>query len=66
MGIIDKNPNKQGKFIGQYKIFLPEDLRELKPDEIIITIVNSVRERAIEIERFLNSNDFIDIKVKTI
>jgi len=66
IGIIDKNPNKQGKFIGQYKIFLPEDLRELKPDEIIITIVNSVRERAIEIERFLNSNDFIDIKVKTI
>lgn len=66
IGVIDKNPSKQGKFLGQYKIFAPEDLSWLKPDEIIITIVNSARERAIEVKDFLKNSNFIDIEVKTI
>ena len=66
IGIIDKNPTKKGKFLGQYEIFEPKDLSTLKPDEIIITIVNSARERALEVEEFLKSNNFIDINIKTI
>lgn len=66
IGVIDKNPSKQGKFLGQYKIFAPKDLSWLKPDEIIITIVNSARERAIEVKDFLKNSNFIDIEVKTI
>ena len=66
IGIIDKNPNKKGKFIGQYEIFAPEDLERLRAEEIIITIVNSARERAIEVKEYINQHKIQNIVVKTI
>ena len=66
IGIIDKNPNKKGKFIGQYEIFAPEDLEHLRAEEIIITIVNSARERAIEVKEYINQHKIQNIVVKTI
>ena len=66
IGIIDKNPNKKGKFIREYEIFSPEDLDKLDPDEIIITIVNSARERQIEIMDYLHSHHKKEIVVTTI
>ena len=66
IGIIDKNPNKKGQFLGQYEIFCPEDLNRLKPEVIIITIVNSARERALEVKKFLQENYNNNIEIKTI
>ena len=66
IGIIDKNPAKTGKFLGQYEIFTPEDLITLKPDEIIITIVNSARERAQEVREYIKFHKLHDISIKTI
>ena len=66
IGIIDKNPVKKGKFIGQYKIFAPEDLGKLKPQKIIITIVNSARERAQEVREYCKENNIQNISIETI
>mgnify|MGYP000018309709 CR=1 FL=1 len=66
LGIIDKNPSRKGRFINQYQIFAPEDLKTLNPDEIIITIVNSAEKRAAEIKDFLVMENQNHIKVKTI
>ena len=66
IGIIDKNPYKKGKFIGQYEIFAPEDLEYLQAEEIIITIVNSARERALEVKEYINQHGIQNIVVKTI
>ena len=66
IGIIDKNPNRTGQYLGQYQIFSPNDLEKLKPKLIIITIVNSARERALEVKNFLAENYSEDIEVRTI
>ena len=47
LGIVDKNPNKKGEYIGNYRIYSPNDLKELKPDEIIITVIKSNFKNAI-------------------
>lgn len=41
LGIIDKNPDNWGGMCGNYKIYPPEALNELKPDEVIMTILNN-------------------------
>lgn len=66
IGIIDKNPNKKGKFIGNYEIFAPEDIAILRPEIIIITIVNSAQERALEVKEFIKEHRYKNVTVKTI
>ena len=41
IGIIDKNPEKQGADFCGYKIFSPESLNSLKPDKVLFTIRNN-------------------------
>ena len=41
LGIIDKNPDNWGGMCGNYTIYPPEALNELKPDEVIMTILNN-------------------------
>ena len=41
LGVIDKNPDNWDKMCGNYKIYPPEALNELKPDEVIMTIFNN-------------------------
>ena len=41
LGIIDKNPDKQGKFLGGYEIFPPESLSKLEPEGVLLTIQNN-------------------------
>ena len=41
LGVIDKNPDNWGKMCGNYKIYPPEALNELKPEEVILTIINN-------------------------
>lgn len=62
LGIIDKNPEKTGKKIGDFTIYNPEALSKLKPDVVVITIVNSTFQRKKEIKLLLHNN----IKVETI
>ncbi len=66
LGIIDKNICKQGKSLGEYKIYPPEALKELKPDKIIVTIVNSADERVKEIKTYLKDCGYENIKVSRI
>ena len=66
LGIIDKNICKQGKSLGEYKIYPPEALNELKPDKIIVTIVNSAEERVKEIKVYLKDCGYENIKVNRI
>lgn len=66
LGIIDKNSCKQGKQINNYKIFAPEDIKILNPDEIIVTIINSQEERCAEIKEFLHSNKLQNIALTTL
>ena len=40
VGIIDKNPNRQGCLWGKYKIYPPEMIKKLNPDIIVLTIKN--------------------------
>jgi len=56
VGIIDKNPSKQGTKIQNYTVYPPEELIKLNPEEIVITIVNSTTERKNEIKDFLAVN----------
>ena len=41
LGIIDKNRFFEGEFIGNYKIFTPEAINELKPDGVILTVLSN-------------------------
>lgn len=66
LGIIDKNPNKRGKFIREYEIFSPQEIDKFDVDEIIITIVNNARERAVEIKDYIAQHCKNKIKIKTI
>ena len=66
IGIIDKNPVKKGKFIGQYEIFAPEDLKGLKPEKIIVTIINSTVQRAQEVREYCKENNIQNISIETI
>ena len=40
LGIIDRNTSIQGNYIGKYKIYSPEEISEINPDYIILTIKN--------------------------
>ena len=65
-GIIDKHPVKKGKFIGQYEICAPEDLKGLKPEKIIVTIINSTVQRAQEVREYCKENNIQNISIETI
>lgn len=65
-GIIDKNKSRSGEFLGRYKIYNVDDLSNLNPERIIITIVNSAEERAKEITEYLKANGYTNIEVITI
>ena len=49
LGIVDKNPQRWGEFLGKYEIFNPEKINELKPNCIIISIKNLDFKRNAEI-----------------
>lgn len=40
IGIIDRDPGKAGKKLGRYKIYHPNSLEKLNPDEIISSVIN--------------------------
>ena len=39
LGVIDKNPDKSGQTVGKFRIFAPDDLKELKPDLIVSAVL---------------------------
>lgn len=54
IGIIDFDVSRHGAEIGGYKIISADKINEIKPDEIILTIINRVDVRKKEIEDFLD------------
>jgi len=56
LGIIDKNPEKCGKFLCGYEIFAPEDLAKLQPDCVVFAIANNSFEIYKEVESYLSEN----------
>lgn len=66
LGIIDINPEKQGRLIGKYRIYAPQNLAMLNPDMVIVSIVHFTEERTAEVEKFLADNIEKQICIKTI
>lgn len=66
IGIVDKNPEKKGTKMGNYKCYTPEDINRLNPDEIVITIVHYADKREKEIKKFVKENCSKNIKVTRI
>ena len=62
IGIIDKDEQKHGKKIGEYEIFPPEKLAELKPECVLLTIYNNNEIIYPQIQKFLKAN-YPDIKL---
>lgn len=56
VGIIDKSPEQQGKNISGYMIFSPEDLKDIKVDNIIMTIQNNNRIIYPKIKEYIEKN----------
>lgn len=56
LGIIDKNPNRQGGKIGFYNIFSPDEIKNIKPDLIILTIKNRHQSIHRELTCFIGKN----------
>ena len=56
LGIIDTNHEKWGSFIGQYKIFAPEELDNLNPDCIVVSIINDSTKHVNNIKKYIRSN----------
>lgn len=57
--IIDKNPELHGKTMGNYKIYPPEKLKELKPDVVIMTIKNNNRIAYESIQEYLKETNLL-------
>lgn len=56
LGIIDANQEKWGRFIGQYKIFAPEELDNLNPDCVVVSIINDSTKHVNNIKEYIRSN----------
>ncbi len=56
LGIIDTNPEKQGQTLGNYKIYSPDQIKELNPKYILLTIKNNNEQRYIDVQNFLAEN----------
>lgn len=56
LGIIDKNSNRRGEKIAGYKIYSPEEIKNLNADEILLTIKNSNELIYNDLKIFLEQN----------
>jgi glycosyltransferase involved in cell wall biosynthesis len=66
IGIIDKNPAKQGMSIGDYTCYPPEKLKELNPSKVIISIVNFSKSNKMSIKEFLAETEQQNIVLESI
>ena len=66
LGIVDINPDKKGKFIGNYQIFTPDELEKLNPDVILVSIVHYTEKRLLEIQEYAAKNIKKQVKIDTI
>ena len=51
LGFVDKNFEMQGTMCGNYKIYPPEALNELKPDAVVLTVLNNNETIYAELEK---------------
>lgn len=56
LGIIDKNPNRQGCYIGAYQIYSPNELSLHNPDYLLMTIKNHNRSIYYDVDSFISKN----------
>lgn len=54
VGIVDKNPNRQGQSISKYKIFSPEEIEKLNPNCIVLTIKNRNEMIYYDVQKYLS------------
>lgn len=66
IGIIDKNPAKYNKRIGRYVSYPPEMLKELKPNKVIISVINFSKNNKESIQEFLKEARQNDIELESI
>ncbi len=58
IGIIDKNSSRAGKKIGNYTIYPPKKLKDLKPDLVLFAIKNYNRLVFNEVKEFLEKSEY--------
>ena len=63
LGIIDSNSEKQSLKFGSYKIYSPNDLLRLKPDVIVVSIINNKLKCVEDIEQILKEQKIKNIKI---
>ena len=56
LGIIDKNPNRQGCYISSYQIYSPNELAIYNPDYLLMTIKNHNRSIYYDVDSFISKN----------
>mgnify|MGYP003310035385 CR=1 FL=1 len=62
LGIIDKNPSRWGEKIGNFEIFAPEEISNLQPDFVALTIRYKNRIIFEDIKNFLKK-EYPNIKI---
>lgn len=63
IGIIDKDSTKQGDKYSSYTIYSPDEIENLNPDIIIISIINFSYERQKEIKNYIKTHYKKRIKI---
>jgi len=62
-GIIDNNKFIQGSYMGKYKVYSPDAIKNLNPVKIIVTIKNNNKLRVEEIKKYLKEQSLENIDV---
>ena len=63
IGLIDKDCSKKGQKYSNYSIYSPEDIHNLSPDVVIISIINFSYERQQEIKNYIKTNHNKNVKI---
>ena len=56
IGVIDKNPKRRGTTWAGYTVFMPDDIKDNKPDYILMTIKNKNQEIFYDIKNYIRDN----------
>ncbi|MBE7703832.1 MAG: glycosyltransferase [Cyanobacteria bacterium SIG28] len=66
IGILDKNPARKGSYFNGYEIYTPDEINDLKPNVVIISVLHIGEEQRKEIKDFIKKNCKHKVRVITV
>ena len=66
IGILDKNPARKGSYFNGYEIYTPDEINNLKPNVVIISVLHIGEEQRKEIKDFIKKNCKHKVRVITV